>query len=144
MIGDNPPEGFTLLPVQVEADYAAGPYYIGRRDGRPVLGFRVKERHLNPNRVCHGGVIANFADMVSTVLEDEPGMPQIMATITLSVDYMGPTPVGAWVEAMPDSLHVSGRMLFTKTVIAADGVPVARSSGCFRITRSGRPAPAAT
>ncbi|MFP1644689.1 PaaI family thioesterase [Pontitalea aquivivens] len=133
--GDNPPDGFTLLRGQSQADWMAGPYYVARRDGEWVLGFRIKERHLNPNRVCHGGMIATFADMLTTALQDDPAVPQIVATISLSVDYLAPAPLGAWVEGVPEALHETGRLLFFKSVIRADGDPVARCSGHFRVTR---------
>lgn len=134
--GDDPPAGFSLLTTQVEADYVAGPYYVSRRDDRLHMGFRVKTRHRNPNNVCHGGMIASFADMLTAILEGEPDFPQLVATISLTIDYIGATPIGAWVEATPEVLHTTGRMLFMRAVITADGEPVARSNAIFRIRRS--------
>lgn len=131
--GDDPPEGFAFLPTQVEADHFAGPYYTCRRDGRIHMGFRVKPRHLNPNNVCHGGMIATFADMLTATTAGEPDVPDLVATISLTIDYIGPTPIGAWVESTPEILHTTARMMFMKAVITADGAPVARCNAIFRI-----------
>ncbi len=111
----------------------AGPYYVSRRDGRLHMGFRVKPRHRNPSNVCHGGMIASFADMLTAITADDPEVPDLVATISLTIDYIGPTPIGAWVESTPEILHTTGRMLFMKALITADGAPVARCNAIFRI-----------
>ena len=134
--GDNPPEGFKLVEDQSQPDFWAGPYYMARREGGLSVGFRVKERHLNQAGNCHGGMLANFADELSYALQLDPRVPTIVATISLTLDYLAPTLHGAWVESVPEVMHVSGRMLFFSAVITADGVPVVRCSGNYRVTRN--------
>jgi uncharacterized protein (TIGR00369 family) len=41
-----------------------GPLYARLLDGRLELGFRVEERHTNPLKICHGGMLATLADML--------------------------------------------------------------------------------
>ena len=41
-----------------------GPLYARWSGERLQLGFRVEHRHTNPLGICHGGMMASFADML--------------------------------------------------------------------------------
>ena len=61
---DTIPEGFR--PIQVGGHFMVhnGPLYGKWTGRRLLLGFRVEERHTNPLKICHGGMLAIFADML--------------------------------------------------------------------------------
>ena len=129
------PSGFT--PLAMGGDYMAvnGPLYLSVVDGRAQLGFRVMQRHTNPLNNCHGGMLASFGDMLLPVCihrQSEVGR-RFLPTISLQIDYLAPAPLGAWVQGEADVLRVTRTMVFANGVARADGTPVIRVSGIFKI-----------
>jgi acyl-coenzyme A thioesterase PaaI-like protein len=78
--------------------------------------------------------MATFADMQiaaivrSGLIATERHTP----TISLSVDYIAPAPLGAWVEANVILIKETKLMIFTQALITANGQPVARANATYR------------
>lgn len=118
-------------------DAGSGPWNIGvlwynRAEGRMAL--HVRERHCNAYGSIHGGAMATFLDgQAAAVLdyhEDDPSGHT--PTISLSVDYIGPTPVGSWLIADVTLLRATRRLIFTQAVVTVDGQVVARTNAIYR------------
>lgn len=113
-------------------DSAFGTVYLNRKT--TTLGFRVTEYHTNATGNCHGGAMATFADMQiaaimrSGLITTERHTP----TISLSVDYIAPAPLGAWVEANVILIKETKSLIFTQALITANGEPVARANATYR------------
>lgn len=125
------PDGFA--PARMGGGFGAGfgPTYIDREGRR--MGFRCSEVHSNPVGTCHGGALATFVDTFVKAVrpgadEGQPHNP----TISLTVDYLAPIPVGAWVEAKVELVKQTRTMLFIQSIITADGETVARSNAIYR------------
>jgi acyl-coenzyme A thioesterase PaaI-like protein len=58
---DDIPEGFRPVKVGGQFILHNGPLYAKWTGQRLLLGFRVEERHTNPLKMCHGGMLAAFA-----------------------------------------------------------------------------------
>lgn len=128
---DPAPEGFELIDETPGYGAAFGPVWIDRASRK--IGFRVGERHMNPGGVCHGGAVSTFADMQILAATGDEGAPRIhRPTISLSLDFLAPIQIGAWVEAEVTRLRVTRTLVFTQAVIAADGEIAARSNGIYR------------
>jgi uncharacterized protein (TIGR00369 family) len=129
------PEGFREIEIGGPFIAHNGPLY-GKWDGKRLyMGFRVEERHTNPLQICHGGMLATFADMLipcasmyQCVMERH-----FLPTISLQVDYMGASKLGAWVQGEADVLKTTRNMIFGQALVSADGQPVMRVSGIFKI-----------
>ena len=140
------PPGFVELPMLGPAGFNAmcGPLWVRAEGGKLVAGFCVEARHCNPAGNCHGGMLATFSDVhmgLAAQFEHTLGTP-ILPTISLSLDYLAPTPKGSWVEATAEIVKVTRGMVFASEVMMADGQPVARANGIFKIpTRRGEDAP---
>ena len=134
----NVPDGFA--PIVAGGDFIArnGPLYLRQVDGLVELGFRVQPRHANPMGICHGGMMATFCDMllpmITRILVANLGN-HFLPTISLHVDYLAPSPVGAWVHGSAQALHVTGSMAFAQGLVHADERLVARTNGVFKISR---------
>lgn len=131
---DNPPAGYEQLPDRVAYEKQAGPFY--RRlgpSGRWQMGFRVTEGKLNAMGVCHGGVLATFADVLGSAVKRNLGLVRRSPTITLSLDFAAPAPLGAWVDSEPELVRETGSMLFISAIARADGVICLRASGIYRL-----------
>ncbi len=98
-------------------------------------GFRVLDKHLNPNGVCHGGMLATFCDVLMStscayLAADET---PILPTVSLSLDYLQPTPAGAWVEIRTDLLRRGRRLAFAQALVTVEGCPTVRANGVFSV-----------
>lgn len=113
-----------------------GPLYVIREGDRVRCGFRVEERHTNPMRICHGGMMASFCDMLlpMTALRTcEAVKGRFLPTVNLQIDYLAPAPLGAWVEGEAQVLRATRSLVFMQGLVSADGEPAARVSGIFKI-----------
>ena len=110
---------------------------LERADDGSVSGrFFVKQDHQGPPGYAHGGVIATALDEAMALLVHAAGIHAL--TRRLSVDLLGPVPVGsfatvtAWVESREE-----GR-LDLRAELAGDDPgarPLARASGTFAVVR---------
>lgn len=130
------PPGFHPLPIGGEFIANVGPLYLRHEGDEVQLGFRVERRHTNPLEICHGGMLASFADMLLPMTvhrkSKEVGF-RFLPTISLQVDYLAPAPLGAWVEGEAQVLRVTRSIVFAQGTAHADGVPCLRVSGVFKI-----------
>ena len=130
------PEGFK--PRRFGEGFIAGngPLYVKKLERGILLGFRVEPRHCNPMGICHGGMLASFADMLLPLsihrLSEEVGF-KFLPTINLQLDYLAPAPLGSWVEGEVQVLRVTRSLVFAQGLVSADGLPVVRASGIFKI-----------
>jgi uncharacterized protein (TIGR00369 family) len=95
----------------------------------------VLKKHLNPIGLCHGGMLATFCDVlmpmaVSYETEMDTGL---LPTISLSLDYLAPTPGGAWVEGRTELLRKGSRIVFAQLILTADGKPTVRANGVYSV-----------
>ena len=136
MNGPDVPAGF--LPAALGGDFIRvnGPLYLKRGHGSVLLGFRVEPRHTNPAGILHGGMMASFCDMLLPICahHQEPVLAKrFLPTVNLQIDYLAPSPLGAWVEGEAQVLRSTTTLAFIQGLVTADGAPVARASGIFKI-----------
>jgi uncharacterized protein (TIGR00369 family) len=130
-----PPPGFQLYPQHGGFAQSFGPIYLHAEGGR--LGFRVTQGHLNVAGVCHGGALASFADLQMIAIRTALGpVVKHRPTVNLSVDYVAPAPLGAWVEAAVTLVKATRSMVFTHALITADGAVVAQSRAIYHTPRA--------
>ena len=129
------PEGFR--PISMGGPFMArnGPLFAKWSGERVLLGFRVAPQHTNPLDNCHGGMLASFADMLMpcAAIYQMQGERRFLPTISLNIDYLGASPLGAWVQGQADVLRTTRNMLFAQGLVTADGAPVLRVSGIFKM-----------
>jgi uncharacterized protein (TIGR00369 family) len=136
----NLPPGFREFPATEDFVAVNGPLY-GRVDGgQLVLGFRVEDRHCNPAKSCHGGMLMTFADMQLAIGANfAADLKRFLPTISLTSDFLAPAPLGSWVEGRTEIARQARTLLFAHAMITADGVPVVRANGIFQL--KGEPDP---
>jgi uncharacterized protein (TIGR00369 family) len=130
------PAGFKPLPRMGEFIGVNGPLYLKHEGDLVQLGFRIEARHTNPMQICHGGMMASFCDMLLPISvhrkSREVGL-RFLPTISLQIDYLAPAPLGAWVQGEAQVLRTTRSLVFAQGLVEADGTPVARVSGIFKI-----------
>ena len=129
------PDGFK--PARIGGAFMAhnGPVYARLAGERFQMGFRVEARHTNPLNICHGGMLATFADMLlPCVIIYQPGHQRhFLPTISLQVDYLAQAALGAWVQGEGEVLRRTRSMVFAQGLVTADEVPAMRISGIFKL-----------
>jgi uncharacterized protein (TIGR00369 family) len=133
------PAGFSPLRLNMGLLQAVGPLYGKWADDRLVLGFRIETRHCNPGQVAHGGMLATFADMLLPIASRFQSNAEMgfLPTVNLTCDYLAPAPLGAWVEGRAEPVKTTRNLLFAQGLATADGQPVLRANGIFKITSMG-------
>lgn len=111
-----------------------GPLYARLQGDRLQLGFRVEPRHTNPLNICHGGMLATFADMLLPCLAmyQSGTERRFLPTISLQIDYLASAAPGAWVQGEGEVLRTTRNMVFVQGLVSADAVPAMRISGIFK------------
>ena len=130
------PAGFKPLPMMGEFIGVNGPLYLKHEGDLVQLGFRVEARHTNPMQICHGGMMASFCDMLLPLSVHRKSREigrRFLPTISLQIDYLAPSPLGAWVQGEAQVLRTTRSLVFAQGLVEADGTPVARVSGIFKI-----------
>jgi uncharacterized protein (TIGR00369 family) len=130
------PEGFAPFKLSFGFLEANGPLYGKWQDEHLLLGFRVELRHCNPGRVAHGGMLATFADMLLPIAARFQSKIDMgfLPTVNLACDYLAPAPLGAWVQGRAEAIKITRNLLFAQGLATADGEPVLRANGIFKIT----------
>ncbi|MGD9833114.1 MAG: PaaI family thioesterase [Piscinibacter sp.] len=130
------PEGFGELRLGGDFVKANGPLYESFEGDAYRLGFRVEKRHCNTMRICHGGMMATFCDMllpITAIRSVETLGERFLPTVSLDIDYLAPAPLGSWVQGQAQVLRSTRSLVFAQGLVTADGEPVARVSGVFKI-----------
>lgn len=133
------PPGFVPLGIRMGFLEINGPLYLRWADEIATLGFRVASRHCNPGNVCHGGMLATFADMLLPIaarLQDKTDMG-FLPTVNLTCDFLAPAPLGSWVEGQAQAVKATRNLLFVQGLATADGNSCLRANGIFKITNPG-------
>ena len=136
------PAGFKAFRPGGDFIAVNGPLYARMHEGVFQLGFRVEKRHTNPMGNCHGGMMATFCDMLLPMAAHRVGAVgmRFLPTINLQIDYLAATPLGAWVQGEGQVLRTTRTLVFAQGLVHADGAPVARVSGIFKIGAEFSPA----
>lgn len=129
------PDGFIPLPFLFGFVGVNGPLWLKRANGKLHLGFRAEERHCNPMRIVHGGMLATFADMqLPFGARYQAQMPNtFLPTVSLSLDYLAPAKLGAWVQGETEVLRKTKSLVFAECRVSADGELAVRANGLFKI-----------
>jgi acyl-coenzyme A thioesterase PaaI-like protein len=124
------PDGFSDPTVSGFAGNN-GPIYRREIEGNVLSGFLVEQRHCNPQRTCHGGWLSTFADVGQVRQGRLVASP--LVTISLTVDYLDAAQLGEWVESRCEVARHTRSMVFLQEMASANGRPVLRMNGTFRI-----------
>lgn len=110
-----------------------GPMYARFRDGEFVLGFRIEPVHCNPAGTCHGGMMSTLADMLLILgAAAQADLKRYLTTVSLSTDFVGPAPAGAWLEGRTQVVRVTRSLVFAQGTMTSNGEAVFRCNGIFK------------
>lgn len=110
----------------------AGPFYR-REDGpEPGIGFYAEPHHANLGGVVHGGALLTLADM-SLFDACFRALGRLKAvTVTMNAEFLGPGPIGEFIEATGDVTKAGKSLIFARGLITANGKSIMSFSGSLK------------
>jgi uncharacterized protein (TIGR00369 family) len=128
----NLPTGFAPLTDAGAFVEHVGPLYAGEHDG--VIGVRVEARHLNLAGAAMGGFLATLVDVAfGRAIRAAADGESLVATVSLTTDYLRPGPAGAWLEVRAEVEELTGRLAFGDASVRADGEEIVRARAVFAV-----------
>ena len=129
------PEGFAPDVQKSPITDPWEPLYSKRTEKAVVLGLRVAKPHTNQQGLVHGGLIATLADsaMAYSCRQVMGSWASWMATISLTVDFVGPAQIGQWLTVESDVIKTGKTICFAQSLIKADNSVIARANATFRV-----------
>lgn len=128
------PSGFTRLHLPGPFVDINGPLFAKYDDGKFRIGLRLEDRHCNAAGICHGGMLATFADLqiaIGIVIEAE--VRSFLPTINLSVDYAAPGNAGDWLEGETEILRTTRNLAFGSCVLSVGETALCRATAVCKI-----------
>jgi uncharacterized protein (TIGR00369 family) len=131
----------TDIPEGFEPDFRKSPLtdpweplYSKQTEKAVVLGLRVAKPHTNAQGLVHGGLIATLADnAMAYSCRQVMGWASWMATISLTVDFVGPAEIGQWLVVESEVIKTGRTICFAHSLIKANDVVIARANATFRV-----------
>jgi acyl-coenzyme A thioesterase 13 len=129
-----PPEGFSQTKRSSGFLDLIGPAYETAYGAEYKLGLFLDARHANLGNNGHGGVSATLLDIyLGRLIAMSQNPPQLFVTVSLTIDYLKPAPIGSWLEARGEIDRVGKRLGYSRGKVFADGALVARANGIFQM-----------
>ncbi len=134
------PDGWAPLGRGGPFLHLFGPLFVRHIDGRPVIGLRVLQKHLNIRGIAHGGMLVTLADSALGIALSMAGTPpQPMVTVSLTTDFVEAARPGDWLEAHVDIQKVGKRLAFANCYLVAGERRILRASGVFALVPPAKP-----
>ncbi len=112
--------------------HLAGPFYFREQGSIPGVGFLAKSHHANLGGIVHGGALMTLADMALwDICRREIGVFKAV-TVSFNADFIGPGPVGSFIEASGEMTKAGRNLLFARGLITAGEQSVMSFSGTLK------------
>lgn len=132
LIASNPPEGFEPIDPTLGFGVRNGPIFEKVCDKTWARGFRVLEKHINKGKICHGGMMMTFADIVAArAVHEVAGFPFV--TMRLTTDFVSAGKLGSWLEGRARAIEKGNSVAFVEGEITSGDTLVMSFSGMFKL-----------
>lgn len=134
----SPPPGYEPSGFSPGFLDRGGPYWRTGKGPGSTLGLRIDPGHLNYQDVAHGGVLSTFADVALSYCVHVSERPSpALATVSLTVNFLGAARLGDWLEADVRIDRKGKRIAYTSGAIRRGDEVIATMSGVFSILQRG-------
>lgn len=126
------PPGWVLQSHPQTFSAHAGPFYFREKGESPGVGFFSEPRHANLGGIVHGGALMTLADMsLWDICRRSEGNFKAV-TVTMNAEFIGPGPVGAFIEATGEMTKAGRSLLFARGLVTANGKSLLSFSGSLK------------
>ena len=128
----NIPSGWVKQSHPQTFSHHAGPFYFREEGATPGVGFWAEPHHANLGGIIHGGALMTLADMALwDICRREIGLFKAV-TVTFNADFIGPGPVGSFIEASGEMTKSGRSLLFARGLVSANGKSLLSFSGTLK------------
>ncbi len=134
------PEGFEQQTRPSPLTDPWEPIYSRQTPDAIILGLRLARPHTNARGFAHGGLIAALTDkaMGHSCGRKMPGASSLV-TVSMSIDFISSAQIGQWLTVETDVIKTGSTLCFAQCLVTADGIPIARANGTFRVVKKALP-----
>ncbi|MGB6105583.1 MAG: PaaI family thioesterase [Pusillimonas sp.] len=109
-----------------------GPLLSKKQGDQWLYGLHVRQAHLNPANVVHGGTLATLLDhALSTIAWSDSGKTPCM-TVQLNVSFLGSAVLGDLLVASGQIVRGTGSLLFVTGNIVVNDAIIATAQGILK------------
>ena len=128
------PDGFSPYEDGGPFMRLIGPVHVKGEGEDRTFGLLIEEKHLNVGGVAQGGLLATLADHslgrgVSAGRDDD----ERSATVSLTIDYLGPAKLGDWVESDTKVERVAEHLAFADCSLRVGDREIVRARAVFAV-----------
>ncbi len=132
LIASNPPEGFEPIDPTLGFGARNGPIFEKVDGENWARGFRVLEKHMNKGKICHGGMLMTFADIVAArAVHEVAEFPFV--TMNLTTNFVNIGALGCWVEGHARAIAKGKSVAFVEGEITSGDTVIMTFSGMFKL-----------
>lgn len=131
------PPGFELMPPFGPFHELVGPIYVKPArldDGSFVFGMPVQAKHRNAGPIMHGGMMGMLLDTAFTwAMKYSQSEPMSGVTTNLSINLIGISKPGDWLEVVVDAVKPGKRVTFLSAFVWVSGKRIAQGMAQFQV-----------
>ena len=134
MIASDIPEGFERQTRRSPLTDPWEPIYSKQTPDAIILGLRLATPHTNARGFVHGGLIAALTDKaMGHSCGHKMGGRYSLVTVSMAIDFISSAQVGQWLAVESEVIRTGATLCFAQCLVTADGIPIARANGTFRV-----------
>lgn len=111
----------------------AGPLWTCKEEAGWAYGILAEDRHLNPARMVHGGLLETLMDHALSSIAWEASGRRKCVTLQMAMHFLAPASTGMFIEARGRVIHDTASTLFMQGMLTVDSRPVMSAQALMKI-----------
>lgn len=114
----------------------AGPLWTRKEEGGWAYGILAEDRHLNPARMVHGGLLETLMDHALSSIAWEATGRQKCVTLQMDVHFLASASTSMFIEARGSVRHRTTGTLFMQGMLTVNGRSVMSAQALMKLLAS--------
>lgn len=127
------PPGFTTTALFDPFELHCGPFFDRGAPGPRHQAFRVDERHVNLQGICHGGMLLTFADSAMGLAAWDATDRAPCVTVSMQATFVRPARHGELVEVTPEIVRRTRELIFLRGDFKVGGELIATVTSVWKL-----------
>lgn len=111
----------------------AGPLWTNKEEDSWAYGILAGERHLNPARLVHGGLLETLMDHALSSIAWEASGRQKCVSLQMDTHFLASAGAGMFIEARGRVVHNTPGTFFMQGMLTVDSRPVMSAQALMKV-----------
>ena len=111
----------------------AGPLWTNKEEGGWAYGILAEERHLNPARLVHGGLLETLMDHALSSIAWKASGRQKCVSLQMDTHFLASAGAGMFIEARGRVVHNTPGTFFMHGMLTVDSRPVMSAQALMKV-----------